>query len=178
MGHPPVAHSCLVKDIPTTDLANVRRAGVILYTQLRNEIWFGLGIDRLSKDITDFGGSRELRDRNAIETACREFYEESLGIYGIFPYDAVQNLKCVYNKRSLIIFIPVIVNPKTAVRSFKCMVKNTDEISGLIWLTRENFMKMVSMPVVRTMEMLVPMDLRLYTKVRSLLVSSKVGELF
>jgi hypothetical protein len=139
-----VTHKCLVKDIPAHDLNRIKRAGIIPFTQYKKDTWFGMGIDRQSGDISDFGGRREIKDRDAIETAIREFTEESLGVYGKFAYDSVKECMALYKGVYMIIFLPIVVNPKLSVKNYKCIVYKGSEMSSLIWMNKKDFLDTVT----------------------------------
>lgn len=78
-----------VKEIDWTNVA-VTRGGIILYTD-KGVI---MGIDAKYEDLTDFGGSieydnsandrkkKKIADINCLTGSCREFYEETLGVFG------------------------------------------------------------------------------------------------
>ena len=78
-----------VKEIDWTNVA-VTRGGIILYTD-KGVI---MGIDAKYEDLTDFGGSieynnsandrkkKKITDLNCLTGSCREFYEETLGVFG------------------------------------------------------------------------------------------------
>jgi len=56
-------------------------AGILLYKHIGNTIHLLLGKDVRYNLWSDFGGRSEERDYgDKIKTACREFYEESMGI--------------------------------------------------------------------------------------------------
>lgn len=67
-------------------------AGILPYAKYNDKVYFLLGRDTDNK-WSDFGGRCEPNDRNEWEiTACREFFEESLG--SVFSYDyAKKNIK-------------------------------------------------------------------------------------
>ena len=59
-----------------------RRAGVIIYTVSNGRLYFAMGLDSNTHDLTDFGGTVEYEtDENAVKGALREFSEETLGIF-------------------------------------------------------------------------------------------------
>lgn len=60
--------------------ASIRRAGVVVYTWRNNRFWFCLGIDKKTRDLSDFGGGRK-RYESPIECAYREFTEETCGVF-------------------------------------------------------------------------------------------------
>lgn len=60
-----------------------KRAGVIVYTVHNNELYFLLGIDRRTREFTDFGGGCK-QSETLLESAWREFGEESCDIFKNF----------------------------------------------------------------------------------------------
>lgn len=66
------------------------RAGVIPYTIKDNRLYFLLGIDRRTRELTDFGGGAKL-DESMSEAALRELHEESCEIFN--GYLTVEQLK-------------------------------------------------------------------------------------
>jgi len=86
----------------------INRAGVIYYTYHQNKLYFCFGRDRMSQDLTDFGGGRKSSE-TPIECAVREANEESRFIFGELTSDLVQWFYCLYNRTMLIIFIQVAV---------------------------------------------------------------------
>lgn len=58
----------------------VRRAGVIPYTVCNGRLFFLMGVDSQYNQVTDFGGGSK-KDENALQTALREFNEETNGIF-------------------------------------------------------------------------------------------------
>lgn len=55
-------------------------AGILPYAVVRGRVYFLLGEERREQVLSDFGGRSEDADRgSAIATACREFYEETVG---------------------------------------------------------------------------------------------------
>ena len=61
------------------------RAGVIVYVEIpgqhKSQLFFCLGLDQRTGDITDFGGGVTKKDPTALHAALREFHEETLGIF-------------------------------------------------------------------------------------------------
>lgn len=89
-------------------------AGVLIYTRdSQNQKRFLLGRDSKYKCWSDFGGKYEYADSSPIETAAREFYEETAGIimskYHIASMIEKLNtkiLKCSsYKNRSYVMFL-------------------------------------------------------------------------
>src|SRR6185437_730049 len=95
----------VVKDV---DLKLVKppRAGLILYTRVKGDLWFGLGVDRQSGELTDFGGGvsyKRRHDEHVIAGALREFNEETLNILKL-TMDDVKDCPVLYDNNMLIMF--------------------------------------------------------------------------
>lgn len=72
----------IVNNIHTLETLNNERAGVIVYTIRNDELYFLLGIDRKTRELTDFGGGcKNKNNETLVDSAWREFCEESCGIF-------------------------------------------------------------------------------------------------
>lgn len=136
--NPNLLYKKLVKEI---DLTTIKppRAGVIIYTKYNNEIYYGLGIDSVSKEITDFGGgiSYKERDKNVILGALREFKEETLGIFGDVHYLDILESPVIYNKQNLIIFKYVDLSPLMIRELFLIAYqeqRRPPEVCDIVWM--------------------------------------------
>lgn len=132
------------------DFNNVKpqRAGVIMYTIIDNEIYFGMGVDTKTHDITDFGGGVSYKkDVNAIMGALREFNEETLSIFNKIKINDIENSPVIYDNNNLIVFVNISLKPEHICERFnekfiECIKKNTywknqPEVCGIIWLSLE-----------------------------------------
>lgn len=55
-------------------------AGILPYAKYKNKVYFLIGKDRNDNTWSDFGGRSEMNDGNSfVNTASREFYEETIG---------------------------------------------------------------------------------------------------
>ena len=89
-----------VKDLNYDIHTGITRAGVIITTEnSTGSIVYGLGIDRCSREITDFGGRVERKDENFIEAAFREFREETLDLAPLPSEDTILKCQCVIGKK-------------------------------------------------------------------------------
>ena len=107
--------------VKNVDLENVRshRAGVIIYTFFDGIIYFGLGVDAKTHDLTDFAGSIKYKiDIDVIHGALREFEEESLSIFNPITIDDISQCPVIYDESNLIIFIHLMINPNAISLSF------------------------------------------------------------
>ena len=84
-----------------------RRSGCILYTvPAIGDYSFVFGVDTRSNDLTDFGGSfEEDQDESCVSAACRELYEESLGVIDIRDRIDVLDFPCLWDDQSFIMFV-------------------------------------------------------------------------
>lgn len=63
-----------------TDNGKPFSAGILPYAKYKNKVYFLIGKDRNDNTWSDFGGRSEPSDNNCfINTASREFYEETVG---------------------------------------------------------------------------------------------------
>lgn len=131
-----------------------RRAGVIIYTVVGESIYFGLGLDSRTHDLTDFGGGVCYRkDHNVVNGALREFDEETLSIFEPITFDKIKHCPTIYDNNNLIIFIHMNIEPDIVSRKFneqytriiemrKCgspRRHRDPEVCGITWLTWEEF---------------------------------------
>lgn len=87
-----------------------KSAGVLIYKITNNKIFFLLGKENLilskkkcnkGEKFSDFGGKKNNNDNNYIDTASREFYEETMGsICSLCEMkDLLINAKVFYNEK-------------------------------------------------------------------------------
>jgi len=136
--------SCIakVKDIDWK-MRKPSRAGIIIYSKFQDKVLFCVGVDRKSKELTDFGGGVSYKlDKDALTGAIREFTEESLGVFGGLKPEELQECIAVYTQIMLIIFVPMICNPLEANRLFlsRYTREKVGEVSGLVWMDVESFL--------------------------------------
>jgi len=136
-----IVESQYLRQISGNNLKNVRRAGVIVYTVYEKKLLFALGIDNDSGDICDFGGKYDGRlDYDGLDTAIREFTEESLSSFGIFDRESLKNCACSFNGTNLMIFLPLDVIPQKIDDIFIERMIDVDkpEIKKIKWFDLEN----------------------------------------
>lgn len=135
-----------VKEIDL-DLVRPQRGGVILYTKINGELIFGLGVDTRTGEYTDFAGGISYKqdgDKNVVNGSTREFYEETLGIFGhITAEDVAENL-AIYNYNIFILFKNITYSDDINIEFKKqydfCVERNmTPEVSDIVWLTLSEF---------------------------------------
>lgn len=145
-----VVRKCKVSELDL-NIVKPQRAGVIIYTKIDNEIIFGLGVDTLSKEYTDFGGGISYhKDKNVILGALREFKEESLGIFGEVDFNHVLNSYVIYNNNNLIIFYYINLNPTVIndvfLLNYNQTVKDNivPEVCEIKWMNMTEFKKNIA----------------------------------
>lgn len=91
------------------DKHDIHRAGIIPYIRLDNgNVWYCLGIDDKSGDLSDFGGGVEKRDKGNYQlTAIREFDEETLGVFGTLSIRDIYNSYVIFYAHTAIIFLRI-----------------------------------------------------------------------
>jgi len=68
-------------------MSDIKRAGVIPYFECDNgDRMYSLGVDTLSKELSDWGGGVRKSDSNPYEAASRELKEETLGCIDLSPH--------------------------------------------------------------------------------------------
>lgn len=134
----------------------VSRAGFILYTLYRGNIYFMIGIDAKTHDLTDFAGTIKYKiDRNVLSGAIRELQEETLEIFDPITYEDVKECITIYDKDNMIIFMPISLNPDIVCSEFNEKYKETvektkstfePEVCGLTWLEADEFIYHIKTP--------------------------------
>ncbi len=122
------------------------RAAVVPYVIMEGEIFFLLGQDHQSGDITDLGGGVK-KYESTLAAALREFEEESDEILGrLNPNDFVCSV-ALLNDQMGVLFIPLTEKwytdaPKLFEDRKKFQRKKThSEIDRLIWFNKEDFQR-------------------------------------
>jgi len=165
-------------------LPNTRpRGGVIPYFRHNGQIYFCLGIDSRTRELTDFGGGLELQDSGFIECAKREFTEETLGIFGEITDEDWDSSIVLYNRLPwahrgkmlpqdmIIILLEVKGRPEEYCRKYQekyhTSIKNDQskfiENKSIIWVSLDQLRRIIEDKFSQKM----------YQKVKEFLVSFK-----
>lgn len=138
-----------VKEIDL-ELVKPQRAGIIVYTIYQNQMYFGLGVDTISGEMTDFAGGISYKvDKNVISGALREFHEESLNVFGIFTCEDMMNSTAIYNNNNLIIFKLITVEPdlirEKFVHEYDLLRQKNElpEVCDIKWFTLSEFREII-----------------------------------
>jgi len=150
----------IVKNL-NLEFVKPQRAGVIMYTVINGCIYFGLGLDSRTHDLTDFGGGVVYKyDSNCIKGALREFNEETLSIFEPLSFLDVCQCPVLYDNRNLIIFLHIKLDPDLISKTFnerykhwmethvnsderECNKHTEPEVCGITWLTWEEFLSSI-----------------------------------
>jgi hypothetical protein len=126
------------------------RSSVIPFTFSDDKLWFSLGIDKKTGDLTDFGGGIKLRDFSPVHAARREFKEETKGVFGNcyqlrnfrqFSYSLLKE-----NVFLMFLYVPSRFMKSTKGKFAKLKSLPNDELSGIIWYSQEEFQEIFSLP--------------------------------
>lgn len=118
------------------------RAGIIPFVQQGELRFFAFGVENGVAAIGDFGGHREVKDRDALDAAIREYYEEALGVFGDVTRDKLQNYYVLEGNDTVEILLPVPGPFYQYTENFHQLVGNNidHEIQSIVWLTRRQLL--------------------------------------
>lgn len=132
------------------DSHKMRRVGVIMYTVYNDRVYFGLGLDAGSHDLSDFGGSKKTAGESSLKGALREFTEETLKIFDPIDVRELDDCLVVHSERDLIVFARLDVDPQEVCDAYLTkyaeimkhkgdirfsMVWGEPEMCAIVWLT-------------------------------------------
>ncbi len=134
-----------VKNVDEPSLKSITRSGIIPYMNTKNGLLFMLGIDAKSGDISDFSGTVNAKyDVDPINTAIREFDEETLSIFFKLRRNELMDCICCGDKTNMIIFIPMKLDQEVISNSFEKKWTNTSEMNDIIFCYEQTFINMIS----------------------------------
>lgn len=137
------------QDMPIEYLLSQKRAGIVPYRIDKDgSVHLMWGVDTLSNDLTDFGGRTESKDRDSIDTAIREFKEETYGAFGNVTREQLGRSIAIYRKDILMVFVRINYDVQQVMNKFveRSRLTNQTEITSLIELDRYEFMRVVFTP--------------------------------
>lgn len=165
----------MINTVENIDWTTVKpqRGGVIIYTVHENNLYFGLGIDEKTGDLSDFGGGIRYKwDETAVNGSLREFMEESLCVFGAYDAEMIKKNVVIYSLFMMIIFVHLEVDIRRISELFNDRVKTNrnTEMSGLVWLTKDQFLNLIRSG---TLTLNNGTTHQLYYRVRKLLFKAK-----
>lgn len=134
------------KNLNNDYLIKYNRIGLIPYTIIGNDIHLMMGIDRKTREYTDFGG-RINKDENENDALLREYVEESRMVIPITEIEAVlKDCTCINTPDNKLYFIPVKEKWYFQDTLKFPNIKNNhalSEIIGVKWIDEQDFSRMV-----------------------------------
>ncbi len=130
-------------------IRNNARSGIIVYTYINDNLFFVLGVDNESKALTDFGGGIK-KTENFIRGGLREFYEESLEIFGKIDEKIINDSLAIFTCEMCIIFIKMSFDFGEIKDIFMKELKNLKddnkpiEVSDIKLISKENFYNLIN----------------------------------
>lgn len=114
------------------------RAGIIPYIIQNNIRFYGFSIDGEIGQLGDFGGHRELIDRDVLDTAIREYEEESLNLFGQLTRESLQDCFVLdgVDTVEILVPIPTAFYPYTYAFRQTIGTKTDLEAQNIVWLSR------------------------------------------
>lgn len=144
------------------------RAGIIVYNFYQDKVLLCMGVDRKTKELTDFGGGISYKlDKNAIRGAIREFTEESLGVFGEIEEKDLAECVVAYTCNMAIIFLPLACNPEEITKLFisRYSKEKVGEVSSLAWMEAKTFLTTLYKKkkiYIRVYKLLMPVILKIF----------------
>ena len=133
------AHLTLVKNLPPIKPI---RTGAILYTVNDGKLLFGLGVDAIYKQLTDFSGGNK-KGESPIYSALREFCEETLHLYCL-KEEEIQESVAMVDKHHLVLFIYTHLDPGIVTLLFR--MKGQGEMIDIVWIDEDDLMNEIIHP--------------------------------
>jgi hypothetical protein len=121
------------------------RAGIIPYVEQNGIRFYGFSIDNEIAQLGDFGGHREIIDRDVLDTAIREYEEESLNLFGVLNRDDLQDCVILDGVDTIEILVPVSGFFYQYTNRFRQMITGDTrhEAQNVVWLTRKQVLKII-----------------------------------
>lgn len=149
---------CSVADLPITEMLNWKRAGVIPYRVTPSGIEFALGVDRATGEVSNFAGTFKKSDVTIINTAKREFDEETHGVFGRIDDRTLKDFVAIYSTAEdsenydarhsatgeLIIFYPCNYKKEEVIFSFEKRRKPNSEMKNIIFYSSNELIELLS----------------------------------
>jgi len=124
------------------------RAGIIPFVEEKGIKFYAFGIENGVAAIGDFGGHREKKDIDALDSAIREYEEEALNVFGEINRDMLQDCFAIEGIDTVEILLPVPGPFYQYTKKFNNLVgANTDhEVQTVIWLSKRQLLTAISSP--------------------------------
>lgn len=133
-----------ITDINLTD-KNFIRSGIIPINNVNGTLFFAFGVDTSTGKLTDFGGHREYQDYDLLDTALREYREESYETFGLLDRETIKNLHIIIGYDTFDILLPINGDLDIYRETFSQRVLKDPEpeISNIVWLSRRQLLRLL-----------------------------------
>ena len=127
---------------------NIIRAGVIPKITYNGITLYAFGIDLDTSIICDFGGHIDPQDKDLIETAMREFDEETHGCFGLLSRDQVKRGTFLRGHDSVEYIVELVSDHppshyNTLFARLASANQKTREISDILWLSKKQLLRII-----------------------------------
>lgn len=124
------------------------RAGVIPFVVIKGIKFYAFGIEDAVAAIGDFGGHREIKDKDALDSALREYEEEALNVFGVLTRDNVQEYQVLEGIDTAEILVPVKGYMSDYTIKFRKLVgdNKNHEIQNINWLSSQQLLAAINNP--------------------------------
>lgn len=137
----------MLKRVRDIDWKNPKyiRAGIIPIIDQGNVRFFGFGVENGVAAIGDFGGHKEKKDYDALDSAIREYKEEALNVFGELNREMLQDYYVLDGTDTIEILLPVLGPLTQYNEAFRKLLGNNDqhEIQSIIWFSKHQLLEAV-----------------------------------
>jgi len=122
------------------------RAGIIPYIEEKGIRFYAFGLECSMGTIGDFGGHKEKTDMDALDSALREYVEESLNVFGILTRDKVKDYYVLDGKDTAEILVPVEGSMFKYSNKFKHIIgiNPQHEVQNIVWFSRKQLITIIN----------------------------------
>jgi hypothetical protein len=115
-----------------------KRAGIIPVVERDGTLFFGFSVSTWDGAMGDFGGGREKSDVDALDTALREYSEESFNVFGVLTRDMLQDCLVIQTPQTIEIIVPVPGPFYQYTERFREILRHqpNDEVQNIVWVSR------------------------------------------
>ncbi len=149
------------------------RAGIIPYITINNVKFYAFGLGNMVADLCDFGGHREDVDGDLLDTAIREYSEESLNIFGELTRDTLDYCEVLDGDDTAEVLYPLPgdIPMYSYTLDFKQLIGDdlNHEIQNIIWMSKNQIITAVSHPNTTYNGTKI---YHMYNKIRSVLINN------
>lgn len=138
---------CRLRDLNYSEISTCERAGVmlLLYDHETSQILTINGQDAKTGEISNFAGKiRPRHDRDPIETALREFSEETLGCFGHLDRKLLADSWVIYNREELILLYYIEYDIGPCIEKFYQRLTRNSEMQDLFICPVSEFFQLMA----------------------------------